>query len=325
MSHPRPLAPWRRLLWALLLAVALTAGRIVDAQTAGVETGPLDALRREALSLVNASRRDQGLEPLGPAAALDAAAQAHAEDMLKRGFYSHVSPEGGDPQDRYIEHGGARGRTVAENIATCEGCTGPPTADWVRRFHEGWMQSPDHRHNILATGLDAFGFGIAAGNKRFYAVQTFAGAGASPGPAEAGAAAPLSPEAQATKALAAFNRARGQAGLAPLQASDALTAAARRAVGGGSGAPPIDTASDPFDFLPGGRDDWRVLSVVTAECGGCGAAPGAADIGHFTEQWLGNSQSRETVLSANATYLGFALVADGKGRKAAAAFIGERR
>lgn len=160
----------------LLAMLALAACNTAPAQyTGAIETGPLGALRQEALSLVNQTRRERGLAALSLTGPLNAAAQSHAEDMARRGYYAHFSPEGEDALGRYRANGGQRYRIVAENIANCGGCPVPPTEERVRRFHSDWMNSPGHRKNILRSGVENFGFGIAAANGRIYAVQTFAG------------------------------------------------------------------------------------------------------------------------------------------------------
>ncbi len=74
------------------------------------ETGDLERLRSEALELVNEDRAEYGLEPLELTESLNEAAQNHAEDMIEREYYAHVSPEGEAVQDRYIEQGGSRWR-----------------------------------------------------------------------------------------------------------------------------------------------------------------------------------------------------------------------
>src|SRR5690606_13531909 len=143
------------------------------------------------------------LEPLTLSDPLNAAAQAHAEDMLARGYYDHLSPEGEDVADRYRAAGGGEWRRVQENIATCSPCAGAPGAGLVARLHEGWMDSPGHRENILRPGITRFGFGIAAGRDGpLYAVQTFAGPGAQGTGAEA---APLAPEEAAEAFAEAVN------------------------------------------------------------------------------------------------------------------------
>jgi uncharacterized protein YkwD len=196
----------RKVLTAMLLSAATSAlGQGAD----------LAAMREEALVLVNAAREGQELPPLKAGGPLNEAAQAHAEDMLARDYYGHESPEGKTVRDRYLAAGGSPVEVAAENIAMCEGCPAPPDLARVRDFHEGWMQSPGHRENVLAQGLERFGFGVAGGGDEIYAVQTFAGTGVSPALAPGETAEALSPEALAEQALAAVNRARETEGLDP--------------------------------------------------------------------------------------------------------------
>lgn len=98
---------------AFLCALAAPAGA----------QGDLAAL---ALALVNEARAAEGLGALSASGVLDEAARGHAEDMLARGFYDHVTPEGGTARDRFLAAGGAAGAVSGENIAPCEGCPTPP-------------------------------------------------------------------------------------------------------------------------------------------------------------------------------------------------------
>ncbi|PIL21192.1 hypothetical protein P775_05625 [Puniceibacterium antarcticum] len=138
---------------ATLCAAASTA--------AAQETGDIETLRQRALELVNASRSEAGLSDLTLGPILNDAAQGHAADMIARDFYAHVGPDGGTPFDRFLAAGGSRWGLSGENIATCSGCTLPPDIERLEAFHEGWMQSPGHRDNILSEGFNRFGFGIA--------------------------------------------------------------------------------------------------------------------------------------------------------------------
>lgn len=157
----------------LLLAAVLLAGCATRAtgNYALNEVGNVSALRTEALSLVNQRRRAQGLTRLKTSRTLNAAAQAHAEDMARRGYYNHYSPEGRDAQARYRAQGGSDWRIIGENIAYCQNCASP--SEQVRRFQHSWMKSAGHRRNILNNRYREFGFGIASANGRTYAVQTF--------------------------------------------------------------------------------------------------------------------------------------------------------
>jgi uncharacterized protein YkwD len=166
----------------LLLAPALFAAPARVAARAPEEAG---ALRRRALDLVNEARRARGLPALRPSDMLERVAQAHAEDMLRRGYFSHVSPDGEDPRSRYLAAGGDPARMVAENIARCRGCRPPLRVERVEAFHRGWMDSEGHRENILHPGATRFGFGAAADESGFAVVQVFAGPGGRAAPERA--------------------------------------------------------------------------------------------------------------------------------------------
>ena len=207
--------------------------------------------------------------------------------MLARDYYAHASPDGTTPADRVRAAGVSRWALTAENIARCEGCKAPPDRGLVEEFQQGWMASPEHRRNILARGLDGFGFGIAADEGEIYAVQTFSGPGTPPnlGPDETPQR--ITPGGARGAALDAVNAARNEAGLEPLAPSDDLDRVAQRLLEARLSARSEDRAlpDDLFGLLPENSRDWRSLSVSVAECGGCGALPTEADVSRFVSQW----------------------------------------
>ena len=278
-----------------------------------------DDLGALALSLVNEVRAKEDLSTLAPSARLAEVAQGHAEDMLERGYYAHVSPEGDDAHDRFLEAGGAFGPVVAENLARCEGCETPAGAERVRSFQSGWMQSPGHRENVLAEGLSRFGFGLATGDGEVFAVQMFAGPGTPPHAAPGEAPEPLGPEETTAEALGALNAARSEAGRPPLEPSEALDQAARAAAReAGLSEDGLALAEDPFALLPEGAEGWMGLSISAEACTGCGARPVRGDAAHFAEGLAAGGEGGDF------THLGFAISADGTGRKTAVAVFGQR-
>lgn len=313
-----------RAVWDGMARAALAAAVLSMAGSALGQEADLPAMRAEALALVNAAREAEGLPALATGGALDEAAQAHAEDMLARDYYAHASPEGETVRERYLAAGGDAAEVVAENIAMCEGCPAPDPAQ-ARDFHEGWMQSPEHRDNILARGLERFGFGIAGDDAEVYAVQTFAGPGTSPALEPGETAEVLPPGVLAEQAVAAVNRAREAEGLAPLSASAALDQVAAGLAAAG-GAALAQGEGGLFELLPEAeRGDWRRLGVVIGECGGCGAVLGAADVRYFTGMWLEDPELRARLLDPETTHLGFAAAAaaaGGDGGKTAVAVAG---
>jgi uncharacterized protein YkwD len=111
-------------------------------------------LLAEVVAATNAERTRRGLVALNVEARLAGAAQAHSDDMARRNFFAHESPEGRSVADR-VRAFGYRYRVVAENIAA-----GQRTADEVVT---GWMNSPGHRANILNAEVRQIGVGLAAG------------------------------------------------------------------------------------------------------------------------------------------------------------------
>jgi uncharacterized protein YkwD len=77
--------------------------------------------------------------------------------MAQRGYFSHQSPEGANAVDRLQRHGVTDMRLAAENLGKTT--QSDPSAQIVR----SWLQSPDHRSNLLAPALNFTGIGIARG------------------------------------------------------------------------------------------------------------------------------------------------------------------
>jgi uncharacterized protein YkwD len=121
-------------------------------QTAGL--ADLAQARAAMLARVNAERARDGRPPLRLDPRLNEAAQRHAEDMLLHSYYNHVSPEGTTPAGR-ARKSGYTPRIVAENIAR-----GPFTVD---EAVDNWMQSREHRANLLHPAFRDLGTGIAVG------------------------------------------------------------------------------------------------------------------------------------------------------------------
>ncbi|WP_299365247.1 CAP domain-containing protein [uncultured Paracoccus sp.] len=292
---------------------------------AGQEPDDIEALRQRALDLVNESRQAEELDPLTLGDDAVEAAQAHADDMFERDYYAHVSPEGETVQDRYIDAGGSRWQLAAENIARCSDCSPPATGTTVQDLHDGWMDSPGHRKNILAPGLSTFGFGLTIGaDQGLYAVQTFAGPGVPRGLEPDEEPIALTAAEQGERALDHVNGARDRESLPALKLHQALSQAAANLL-----PPPeqeefvLSASQDLPSALPGGeRTEWASLSVLAGACGGCGTVVAAADIREFVRGWHNDPQYRASLLDPEATHLGFALQTNGKGRKIALVVLG---
>ncbi|MCT8267590.1 CAP domain-containing protein [Afifella sp. JA880] len=314
---------------ALLLAFAGvfdTAAAQTPAQTAvrtpAARPNQMDALRQESLRLVNEARSEAELPPLTLSETLNQAAQAHARDMLERNYYSHDTPEGRTVMDRYQAAGGNPGRLVAENIARCRGCAVPAGRAAVEKLHEGWMQSPEHRANILRKGLTEYGFGLAENaDGRRYAVQDFAGPGTPQtiaSDANAGTTEPLTPEAQTELAAKLVNEARS--GGKSVSADKSLVATASEMMPETLKGASLDDLRNLQTALPE-ETSFRRFRVVAGSCSGCGTEATDADVRFFLEQWLKNDDYRAMLLNGDLTGIGLVIAADGEGKKMAVAVL----
>lgn len=121
----------------------------------------------QVVNLVNKERESRGLSPLATDIKLQKLAQMKAEDMAKKGYFSHTSPTYGSAFDMMAQYGLSY-RTAGENIAK-----GQKTAESVMN---GWMNSQGHRANILSNSYMKVGVGYATDEKGTpYWVQMFIG------------------------------------------------------------------------------------------------------------------------------------------------------
>lgn len=119
-----------------------------------VKTPKIDqASENKMLDLINLERQTKGLPRLEMSYDSQKLARYYCEDMLKRGYFSHYSPEGFSPFDRmaqfdiYYTYAG-------ENLAF---------APNVQLAMRGLMQSKGHRENILSSEFKKVGIGVVDG------------------------------------------------------------------------------------------------------------------------------------------------------------------
>ncbi|MFT2009944.1 CvpA family protein [Pontibacter sp. 13R65] len=125
---------------------------------------PRPDLEAEMLELLNKERLAQGLQPLVADTSLREVARRHSADMFSRGYFSHHSPEGQDAFDR-IRQANISFRIAGENLALA------PTLPIA---HEGLMNSPGHRANILQRRFGRVGIGVLeGGSRRLMITQNF--------------------------------------------------------------------------------------------------------------------------------------------------------
>lgn len=105
------------------------------------------------LSMMNSEREKEGLKPLEFDLRLAEVARSHSADMFERGYFSHYTPEGKSPFDR-IRKEKIRFTIAGENLAL---------AQTLNLAHEGLMESPAHKANILQRAFGRVGIGIQDG------------------------------------------------------------------------------------------------------------------------------------------------------------------
>lgn len=104
------------------------------------------------LSETNKKREAEDLNDLKTNAQLDSAAQAKANDMAARDYWSHNTPDGKKPW-YFISRSGYKYSEASENLAY--GFTS--SKDTIN----GWMNSVSHRKAMLNTDYSEVGFGVA--------------------------------------------------------------------------------------------------------------------------------------------------------------------
>lgn len=109
---------------------------------------------KEMLEMVNKERIRLGIKSLEWDKKLAEVARLHSEDMFKRGYFSHFSPEGQDVGTR-LEELKIKYIYAGENLALA------PT---VERAHIGLMNSQGHKRNILDPAFKKVGIGVIDGD-----------------------------------------------------------------------------------------------------------------------------------------------------------------
>ena len=131
-----------------------------------LSSDPGGSVQQQALDLVNEHRRRGGCGNLTVDRRLIVAANRHAADMARRGYFAHEDSHGDRAGER-VEDAGYEWSRFGENIARGQ--------DSVFEVVDGWMHSPEHRENIMDCRLHQVGVGLAFADDRTpYWVQDFA-------------------------------------------------------------------------------------------------------------------------------------------------------
>lgn len=113
-----------------------------------------DEAERRLLALVNRDRQSAGLSPLLWDDRVADVARKYSDEMRRTKVVAHLSPTTGSATDR-IRVANIRTSVVLENIARAYSVAGA---------HDGLMNSPGHRANIMAPSATHIGIGVVLGD-----------------------------------------------------------------------------------------------------------------------------------------------------------------
>ena len=135
------------------LTIKPESSELVDLGFATSQFKVSPAKEGQMIRLVNKERVSRGFKPLNFNPQLQEVARAHSGDMFSRGYFSHFSPEGKNVADRAAEKGISY-IVIGENLAY---------APNLELAHNGLMNSPGHRANILSEDFGQIGIGLLDG------------------------------------------------------------------------------------------------------------------------------------------------------------------
>jgi uncharacterized protein YkwD len=151
-------------------------GRRPDRLTNGTDPAPVttphgpDAMAHLGLALFNRERANAGLPLLSESRVLDAIAATRAQQMTSDGL-THVRPGTTVMAVTQLLKQNAVSYTWdGENIFWAGG---PPFDDAVASAESWWMNSPEHRNNILGPRFRQVGLGTAINGGRMYISAVF--------------------------------------------------------------------------------------------------------------------------------------------------------
>lgn len=111
-------------------------------------------LQSDLIAFTNIERAHSELNALQESAVLDRAAQAKANDMAAKGYFSHTGPDGEEPW-HWLVKAGYDYHYAGENLAV--------RFNDSREVVNAWMASPTHKANIIKSQYTEIGIGVANG------------------------------------------------------------------------------------------------------------------------------------------------------------------
>jgi uncharacterized protein YkwD len=134
------------------------------------ERPPAARLPQVALALFNRDRAAAGLPPLAASSTLDTIASTRAQQMVTDGL-THIRP--GRTVMAATELLRQNGVTYTWNGENIFWAGGPPFDDAIADADTWWMNSPEHRDNILGSHFRQVGIGTAIEGGKMYISAVF--------------------------------------------------------------------------------------------------------------------------------------------------------
>jgi uncharacterized protein YkwD len=134
-------------------------------------TAGMSAQEAEVLRLVNDERKRAGAPALKSSQRLVLASRGHSYDMALRNYLGHDGPAGDTPAER-VRGVGVDSASLGENIYLDRDTD---RAKLAERVVKAWLDSSEHRVNMLSPDFATTGIGIArAADSTAYVTQDFA-------------------------------------------------------------------------------------------------------------------------------------------------------
>ncbi len=149
-------------------ATKAPASLTVDPSAEDAPVATTEEAERRLLALVNRDRQAAGLAALQWDERVANVSRAHSEEMRRTKNVAHISPTTGSAADR-VRTAKIKTAVVLENVARAYG---------VGEAHQGLMNSPGHRANIMARSATHIGIGTVfgeevSGRREIFITQVF--------------------------------------------------------------------------------------------------------------------------------------------------------
>lgn len=155
--HHRQSKQYHKVYWPyvpmlLIVALGLFIGNYQPETKNGVLAYATEMSTNSLLDSTNDKRLANGKTSLKMNAQLTSAAQAKANDMTSKNYWSHNTPDGKEPWS-FVQGSGYQYSKAGENLAYGFNSS--------KEAITGWMNSPSHRANLLDGSYSEVGFGFA--------------------------------------------------------------------------------------------------------------------------------------------------------------------